>query len=64
MNEVGGSYSTDRGTGGYRLLVRKEVHLEDLRLDGRIILIWFFRKWDGAWALLIWLSIEKGGGLL
>jgi len=44
--------------------LRERDHLEDPVLDGRIILRWIFRKWDGgAWALLIWLRIGTGGGL-
>jgi len=37
--------------GVYRVLVGKPEerdHLEDPDMDGRIILIWIFRKWDGG----------------
>jgi hypothetical protein len=34
-------------------------------VDGRIILIWIFRKWDvGVWTGSIWLRIGTGGGHL
>ena len=33
-------------------------------VDGRIILRWIFRKWDGAWTGLMWLRIGTGGRLL
>jgi hypothetical protein len=54
--------------GAYRVLVwtpegkRRVVNLD---VDGRIILKWIFKKWNGgAWTGLIWLRIGTGGGLL
>jgi hypothetical protein len=40
-------------------------HLEDPGVDGRIILIWIFRKWNvGASSGSIWLRIRTGDGHL
>ena len=54
--------------GVYRVLVGKpgeKNHLEDLDVDGTIILRWIFRKWDvGVWTGSSWLRIGTGGGHL
>jgi hypothetical protein len=38
-------------------------HFEDICIDGRIILQWIFKKWNGeAWTRLIWFRIGTVGG--
>jgi len=45
--------------------LREKDHLEAPGVDGKVILRWIFRKWDGeAWTRLSWLRIGTGGGHL
>jgi hypothetical protein len=50
----------DIGTGN----LREKAHLENLGVDGKIILKWLFKKWDGElWTGLIWLRVKTSGGV-
>jgi hypothetical protein len=45
--------------------IRERDHLEDLDVDGNIILSLIFKNLDTeTWTGLAWLSIGTGGGLL
>ena len=43
---------------------QERYHLEDLGVDGRIIIKCTFKKRDGTWTGLIFLRIGTGGKLL
>ena len=45
--------------------LRERDHWGDPDVDGRIILRWIFRKWEGVvWAEWSWLRIVRCGGRL
>ena len=51
-------------TGFYWGNLRERAHWRDPDVDGRIILRWIFRKWEGVKTGWIWLRIGTGGGHL
>jgi hypothetical protein len=45
--------------------LKERDHWGEPDVDGRIILRWIFRKWDGVpWAVLMWFRIGTDGGHL
>ena len=44
--------------------LRERNHLEDLGVDGKIILKCSFQKLEGVWTVVIWFWIGTGCGLL
>ena len=68
-NEMDGAGSTYGGQerciqGFFLEKPEGKSHLEDPGVDGRIILRYIFRKWDGARTGLSWLRIGTVGGHL
>jgi len=49
--------------GAYRVSVERGDHLEDLGVEGVIIIRYIFMQRDKeAWTLLIWFRLGTGGG--
>jgi hypothetical protein len=65
MGWVSGVYGEMRNS--YRILVGKlegKNHLQDLGIDGRIVLRWILGKYDFGLIGFTWFRIRTDGGLL
>jgi hypothetical protein len=51
-------------TGFWWGYLREGDHSGDQGIDGRIILKWIIKQWNGAWTGFSWLRIGTRGGLL
>jgi hypothetical protein len=62
---MGGGGGEEACTGFWWGNLRGRDHWRHPGVDGRIILRWIFRKWDGGvWTGLVRLRIRTGGGRL
>ena len=67
MRWVGHVASKRERIGTYKVLVGRpegRKHLQDPGIDGRVMLKWIIKKWNGTWNGLICLKIGTGEGLL
>jgi hypothetical protein len=54
-----------RQTGHVASLGNRKMHLENLSVEGRVILKWILKNLDGVtWTEFIWLRTDISGGLL
>ena len=65
MRQMGHKACTGERRGAYRGNLSERDHFQDTGLDGRIVIKWMFKRWDGgSWTGLIWRRIGTGGGHL